>query len=159
MIRYKFTKMILILDGILAVYAFGTAIFSALKLAGALGMRSFSLFIDIASIIISIGIIVCVIIQLVVSKYKFADSELKIYLLFFGQKIPYSVISMVSEDSETKEMILYYVKDRETAQYAVIPVNIDKSQNENFVARLREKNSSIIYKLFSKETKDFPENQ
>lgn len=88
------------------------------------------------------------------SYYKFKENQLVTVLGFFVDKIDYSDVVCVKQNSETREIYLITKGIKQTDGEISFKVNISTQKVDDFIAALRDKIGDIIVEVFTPEKKD-----
>ncbi len=81
-------------------------------------------------------------------------------MCFYKKKIDYQDILNIRHDSKTKQTIVYYYTYNKKGEQlvAMLYLNMNEKDLDNFVKDIKEKNNLIIYDIWNKE-EDNAENQ
>lgn len=145
--KFKFTKSYIAFISICYVLLFAAIILMLLRISGAFNLISYSLAGDILTMVFAL-IFVAIITWVVIDRYyRVKNGNLTLSLAFYVVCIPISEIQLVQEDKKSGTIAVYYNSTKkDTPVIRVMPINIDRSENEKFVKVLREVNPKIIYK-------------
>ena len=94
------------------------------------------------------------------SYYNINKDKFIISMCFYKKKIDYQDILNIRHDSKTKQTIVYYYTYNKKGEQlvAMLYLNMNEKDLDNFVKDIKEKNNLIIYDIWNKE-EDNAENQ
>jgi len=145
--KFKFKPVIYVLLIIVAACTLFPLVISALKISGV--MATNSLFMDWATLVLSIILFGFLVYLFIASKYVFADKSLILQFGIIRQVIGYKDILSLKK---AKDNTLWLIFVRADKSYGHMLINIEQEKQDLFTGQIRLHNPNVIYEIMKDES-------